>query len=580
MMVNANIALYAKQVWPRLGGTAVITLLASGASIGAAFALAAAFTRILTGDGGFPVAPLTTAVGVLLLRALLLYLRDISSLAAGTHIARTVRMQLLRHIAALGPGHRWDGGRAKAHLAAVDGCEHLRGYIGNYLPQVMASILVPAVLVTFLAVRDWTVALVVTLGIVTVPLAQRVTRRILGERARKHWEAYDAYGARVSDNIGGITTLAGLGAAGRRGKALVKDAEELRAATTANMNISLSTYVATSAAMLLGTAGATLLAAWNASRGDLEPGHVILVLFLAAECFRPLNDLQNYWHEGFYGIAAADKIKRILETEPEVRDAPGAVPVELTGPPGMRLREVSHRYDGATRYALSAVDASIPAGRTTALVGASGSGKTTLTALLLRDHDPSSGAVELLDGKQDHDLRSLPLEQLRAITARVSQDVVLLDGTVEENIRLAAPEADDETIRRAMERARVTEFLPELPHGPDSPVGEGGQNLSGGQRQRVALARALVRGAPLLILDEATSALDGENEALISEAVRSRDASRTTVVIAHRLSTVADADHVIVLDDGRVIEQGSPEELETAGGAWAAMVRAQKEAAR
>ncbi|UFU06461.1 ABC transporter ATP-binding protein/permease [Ruania halotolerans] len=578
MMIDANIAPYARQAWPRLAGTAAITLLASGASIGAAFAMAAAFTHILTTGGTLPIGALTAAVALLLLRALLLWSRDLSALHTGTVIARTIRERLLRHIVALGPGHRWPGGRASAHLAAVDGCEHLKGYLGNYLPQALAAVLVPATLTIVLFVRDPAVAVVVIIAVATVPLAHRITKRLLGERAAAHWQAYDRYAARVSDNIAGIATLAGFGAAERRGDRLARDAETLRAATTANMNVSLSTYVLTSAAMLLGTSGATLLAAWHAAEGRLSPGDVLLVLFLAAECFRPLQDLQNYWHEGFYGLAAAGSINRILATEPQVTSAPDAVPVDLAGPPGLRLREVSFTYPGTDRPSLEKVTATIPAGRTTALVGASGAGKTTLTALLLRDADPDNGSVELTTETGSHDLRRIPLDQVRQISARVSQDVVLMEGTVEENVRLAAPESATEgQVHAALDTAQVTPFLAELPAGPQSNVGEGGTNLSGGQRQRVALARALVQGAPLLVLDEATSALDGENEALISAAVRSSDRSRTTVVIAHRLSTVAQADHVIVLGEGRVLEEGSPAELETRPeGAWTAMVRAQR----
>lgn len=577
MMIDADVAPYVRQAWPKLGRTAVVTLLASGASIGAAFALAEAFTRILTGREVLPLVPLALAVGMLLLRAVLLWLRDLSALHTGTAIARAIRTRLLQHIVALGPGHQWPGGRAKAHLVAVDGCEHLKGYLGSYLPQALSAVLVPASLVTVLAVRDPAVAAVVVAGIVVVPLAQRLNRRILGERARRHWEAYDAYAAKVSDNIAGLATLAGHGAADRRGRQLATEAEALRAATTANMNVSLSTYVVTSAAMLIGTAGATLLAAWHAAAGTLSPGDVVLVLFLAAECFRPLQDLQNYWHEGFHGLAAAKSINRVLGMPPRVTTAARAIPVDLDGPPALRVRGVTYRYDDATRDSLTDVTATFPAGHTTALVGASGAGKTTLTALLLRDVEPTSGVVELVTGAAAHDLGDIPLHQLRRISARVSQDVVLLDGTVEENVRLAAPAGtSDADVKEAMDRARVTEFLGDLPDGAASGVGEGGRNLSGGQRQRVAMARALVQRAPLLVLDEATSALDGENEALVSEAVRTSGTARTTVLIAHRLSTVAQADHVVVLGDGRVLEEGSPAELEAAGGAWATMVRTQR----
>lgn len=581
MLADPVVAPLLRPALPGLVRTATLTLLASGAAAATAALLAVATTRILTGSAA-PWPPLIGAGAALLVRAFLLWLRDLSAHRTGTHVVDDLRLQLLDHVAALGPGHHWPGGAARAHLTVVEGCEHLRGYVGSYLPQKIAAVLVPTVLVAVLAAQDIAVALTVVTAIALVPLAQRITRGILGARAEAHWMQYEAYGAKLADSVDGLPTLAAMGAVARRGEIMAREAERLRAATTRNMNVSLATYIITAAAMLLGTAGATVLAAWHAATGMLSAGAVVLVLYLAAECFRPLQDLQNYWHEGFYGLQAARSVRAILDEEPPVRSAADATPLRLDGPPQLELRGVTYRYPTAVRDALSDVTAVFPAGQVTALVGASGSGKTTLTSLLLRDVDPSTGQV-LVDGR---DLRSAPLTQVRALGARVSQDVVLLDGTLEENVRCALgpgrSENDphhgehDEILRRALTDAQVTEFLERLPTGIATRVGEGGRLLSGGQRQRVALARALVQRAPLLVLDEATSALDGENEALITKALRRHDGSRTIVVIAHRLSTVAHADHVVVLDSGRVVEEGAPQDLLESDGWWARMVRDQQ----
>ncbi|AXK46133.1 ABC transporter ATP-binding protein/permease [Brachybacterium saurashtrense] len=576
-LLDPRIAPHARAAGGGLAAVAGVTLGAGAASAGAALALASATTRILVQDPRGPWAVLAAAVGLLALRAALLWLRDLLALRTGSRVTRRLRERLLDHVIALGPGHHWQGGAARAHLAVVDGCEHLRGYIGSYLPQAIAAVAVPAVLLSVIALQDGLVALVILVMLLGIPVGQRLTRRLLGRRAAAHWEQYEEYGARVADSIAGLATLAGLGTSDRRARTLALEADRLREETTRTMNVSLSTSVVTGAAMLLGTAGATVLAAWHATRGELAPGAVVLVLFLAAECFRPLQELQNYWHEGFYGLAAAGRINQVLEIRPPVQDSLDARSLRRTGPPALHLREVSFRYPGAEREALRAVSATIPAGRTTALVGASGAGKTTLTALLLRDVDPTAGTVQLEDEGGAHDLRTLPLAQLRQRSSRVSQDVVLLDGTLRENLDQALPSnGGAEDIERALAAARVDEFLDQLPHGADSPVGEGGGLLSGGQRQRVALARALLQDTPLLVLDEATSALDGENEQLITEALRTHRDARTVVVIAHRLSTVAEADHVIVLEDGEVAEEGPPAALERAGGPWARMLEAQR----
>ncbi|GAA1107892.1 ABC transporter ATP-binding protein/permease [Arthrobacter flavus] len=563
-----------------LGATILAGLGASAAAVGAAFSFAAAVAAILgsiqTGSGtadasgtAAMVAPLIWAGVFTLARTGLLWLRDQFGTLAAISVKSRVRSQLMNHLFTLGPGRPGAGG---TQATVVDGVEHLQAYVGFYLPQLVVTAIVPAVLVGILATRDFSVALVVLLGVATVPLAQRLWNRMLGERAEEHWEAFSAYSARITDTLKGIDTLVALGAAKRQGKRLTADAEKLREATNANLRASLGVSVVTASAMSIGTAGATVLAAFHAADGSLNTADVLLVLFLSAECFRPLQELQNYWHEGFYGIAAAAGINRVLETKPTVSDSPDAFPLALSGPPALEVKAVGFTYPGAGRPALQDVSFTVPAGATLAVVGRSGAGKSTLIQLILRDVDPTTGAVLL----NERNLRSLPLAQIRRAAARVAQDIVLLDGTIAENIRQANPEATDADFREAVAGARVTEFTDRIPGGLDSPVGEGGALLSGGQRQRVALARALISRTPLLVLDEATSALDAENEALITEALHlGGNSRRTTVVIAHRLSTVVSADLVAVLDDGRLVEFGAPGDLAGQGGHWAQMLHAQ-----
>lgn len=581
MLVDRTVLRFVRAVRGRLAVVVLLGLAASAAAVAAAFALAEAVTRVLAAvtDGAGADAVATAAAGPLVLaaaltvaRAALLWWRDQRSVAAAVAVKHRLRARLARHLFDLGPAHAWQLRGGGAQAAMVDGVEHLQAYVGFYLPQVAVSLIVPASLVGVLATRDAAAAALVAAGVLAVPVAQRLWRRLLGARAHRHWDAYEAYAARIADTLAGIVTLVSLGATRSAGRALAERAERLRLATTANLRASLGVSVVTSTAMSAGTAGATVLAAVHAAQGRLAPGDVLLVLFLAAECFRPLQDLQTYWHEGFHGLSAARGIAGVLDTAPAVADRPDARPVAVRTPPSLRLERVSYRYPSAAGEAVADVDLELPAGATVALVGASGAGKSTLVHLLTRDLDPTAGRVTV-DG---HDLRDLPLAQVRAMTSRVAQDVVLLDGTVRDNVRLAAPHASRAELMAAVRAARVDEPAGALPLGLDSPVGERGRLLSGGQRQRVALARALAARAPVLVLDEATSALDAENEALVTEALRGPGAeSRTTIVVAHRLSTVADADLLVVLDAGRVVEAGPPGELARAGGAWARMLRLQ-----
>jgi subfamily B ATP-binding cassette protein MsbA len=268
------------------------------------------------------------------------------------------------------------------------------------------------------------------------------------------------------------------------------------------------------------------------------------------------------------GIAAGESVFEVLDAEAEHRGGEIAL-ARARGE--IEFRGVSFTYDPDKGKVLAGVDFRVAPGETVAIVGRSGSGKSTLVSLLPRFHDPEGGAV-LIDGV---DVRHYRLADLRNQLALVSQDVMLVDDSIRNNIAFSAPRADDAAVERAARAAHVLEFANELPEGLDTPIGERGALLSGGQRQRVAIARAILKDAPILILDEATSALDAESEHLVQTALASLLEGRTTLVIAHRLSTVERADRILVMDSGRVVESGTHAELLAAGGTYAALHRMQ-----
>jgi ATP-binding cassette subfamily B protein len=252
-------------------------------------------------------------------------------------------------------------------------------------------------------------------------------------------------------------------------------------------------------------------------------------------------------------MASARRVFFVLDAEPTMENGDRS-PLPIQG--ALALRDVGFGYvDG--HPVLDGVTIDFPAGQTTALVGATGSGKTTLVKLLLRFYDPDSGTVTL-DGV---DVRELDRTQLRRGVALVAQDVFLFHGTVRDNVAYGRPEASDVDVEAAARIAEAHEFIVGLPDGYDTIVGERGQKLSGGQRQRLSIARALLTDAPVLVLDEATSAVDNETEAAIQRSLASVAGNRTLVVIAHRLSTIRHADRIYVLDNGRVIESGTHDEL-------------------
>jgi len=268
------------------------------------------------------------------------------------------------------------------------------------------------------------------------------------------------------------------------------------------------------------------------------------------------------------GIAAGQSVFEVLDAPAEHRGGDIAL-ARARGE--VEYRDVAFTYDADKGQVLSGISFRAAPGETVALVGRSGSGKSTLVSLLPRFHDPDSGTV-MIDGI---DIRKYRLSDLRNQLAMVSQDVMLVDDTIRNNIAFSVPGADSAAVERAAEAAQVLEFANELPAGLETPIGERGALLSGGQRQRVAIARAILKDAPVLILDEATSALDAESEHLVQAALGELLRGRTTLVIAHRLSTIERADRILVMDEGRIVESGTHASLLAAGGVYAALHRMQ-----
>ena len=316
-------------------------------------------------------------------------------------------------------------------------------------------------------------------------------------------------------------------------------------------------------------AGVLGISAWRISQGDSTLGDFIGFLGLvglAAPEIRALGTLNAVAQEGG---AAADRVFELLESPDAITDQPNAQPLETTKG-AVSFHDVSFDYpDGSP--ALKGLSFDVQPGETVAIVGPSGAGKSTVFNLLLRLYDASAGSVSV-DG---YDVANLKGTDLRGAMALVAQDAALFDDTIEANIRLGKMTADEASIREAAIKADAADFISGLPAGMQTSVGEGGRNLSGGQRQRVALARAILRDAPILLLDEATSALDADSEARVQAALTEFAKDRTTLIIAHRLSTVRNADRIIVMENGRVIETGRHDELVAQGGIYARLASLQ-----
>ena len=313
------------------------------------------------------------------------------------------------------------------------------------------------------------------------------------------------------------------------------------------------------------------LAVLQVRNGQLTLGDFVLISQYMIQLFLPLGFLGFVYREMKGAMANIERLFALLDVRPALVDRPDAPELVVRGG-GIRFEQVAFRYQ-ATRSILDAVSFEVPAGKKVAVVGASGAGKSTLVKLLFRFYDPSAGRI-LIDGQ---DIAGVTRESLRKAIGIVPQDTVLFNDTLLENLRYGKPDASDAEVAEAVRMAHLDAFIAQLPDGWETRVGERGLKLSGGEKQRVSIARTILKRPPILLFDEATSSLDSRSEQAILAALREIALHHTSLVIAHRLSTVVDADSILVLDQGRIVEQGSHRELLASGGRYAALWAAQQE---
>ncbi len=493
-------------------------------------------------------------------------LRDAVFAAVQQRATRRVALQTFHHLHALSLRYHLDrqtGGLARVIDRGTLGIQSvLRLAIFNIVPTIFEIVMVTGIL---WALFDWRFALLTFLA-VALYLGFTLAFTNVRVRIRRRMNESDNEARTKSvDSLLNYETVKYFGneahEAARFDVALAAyEKAAVRSQVSLNMlNLGQALIVA------VGTAGIMLLAAHGVVSGHMTVGRFVVVNTYLMQLYQPLNFLGFVYREIKQGLVDMEHMFQLLTVPAEVADRPGARPLAVTGGE-VRFQAVRFGYR-PDREILKGVDFTVPAGRKLAIVGPTGAGKSTLSRLLFRFYDPTGGRI-LIDGQ---DLSEVTQASLRAAIGVVPQDTVLFNDTIRYNIAYGRPGASQADIEQAARLAQVHDFVLRLPEGYDTRVGERGLKLSGGEKQRVAIARTILKNPRILILDEATSALDTRTEQEIGTALAAAARHRTTLVIAHRLSTVVDADEILVLVDGRVAERGTHAALLGARGVYARM---------
>ena len=457
-------------------------------------------------------------------------------------------------------------GPVSAITASVDAVEQMQTYFSTYLPSLIYSVIAPIYLFFHLKNISMPVALLLlAVSLVLLPVNNLFRCRI--EQIRKtYWKSLDDMTGYYMDSLRGLTTLKLFDRDREHSRILGEKADILNKNINCFMKINFTSFLVTEALIYAALVIALVDSCVRITKGSITISQALIVLMLSYSYFSSAQQLMSASHSALTAISAAGKVEEILDTD-TTRPFDPSLPEDKEHFNGIRMEHVSYGYEGRAR-ALQDVSLTIPKGSVVALVGLSGCGKSTTASLLMRFCDAAAGHI-YMDGKDYHSMKP---EELRKHIAMVPQQVNLFSGTIRENLLLADPDADDQTLMEAVKEAGLLKFVQSLEKGLNSDVGNAGASLSGGQRQKIGIARALLSKAEYMIFDEATSSVDPESEKEIWETIGHLAHTRTLIIISHRMSSVRGADCIYVLKDGRVAQQGDHETLMAQDGLYHELV--------
>ena len=583
-------------IWPtdrpdlqrRVGFSMLLLLAAKLATMAVPFTFKWA-TDALTGEGTAPVAPsswllwvfaapvaMTIAYGgTRILMALLTQARDGIFAKVAMNAVRRLAFRTFEHMHQLSLRfhlERKTGGLTRVLERGRNAIETIvRMVIMQLVPTIIELVFIVVVL---LYQFDWRYVVVV-LGVVALYMAYtyKATEWRINIRRRMNDSDTEA-NVKAVDSLLNYETVKYFVAEEREARRYDRSMERYETASV-QAYVSLAVLNAGQAAIFtVGLAAVMVMCAYGIKEGTNTVGDFVMINAMMIQLYQPLNFMGMVYREIKQAVIDIEKMFAILAREPEIKDKPGAKPLDIKRG-AIRFENVSFAYD-PEREILKGISFEVPAGHRVAVVGPSGAGKSTISRLLFRFYEVSGGRISI-DGQ---DIRDVTQKSLRSAIGMVPQDTVLFNDTIRYNIRYGRWEATDAEVEEAARLAQIDDFIRLSPKGYDTEVGERGLKLSGGEKQRVAIARTILKAPPILLLDEATSALDSHTEMEIQDALERVSENRTTLVIAHRLSTIISADEIIVLDRGVIVERGSHHQLLAKGGLYASMWNRQREAAQ
>ena len=566
MMINKRLIGTVKESKKYIAGNVVCQWISLAANITMMGAIAAMLQNLYEGTDSHIGLTAVVAAAAVIVRFICATTASRMAYLSSKAVKKTLREMIYQKLLRLGSSYKEQANTSEVVQVAVEGVDQLETYFGAYLPQFFYAMLAPLTLFAVLSFVNFPSAIVLLVCVpmipVTIILIQRWAKKLLS----KYWGQYTALGDTFLENLQGLTTTKIYQADAFKHQEMNEQSERFRKITMKVLTMQLNSITIMDLIAYGGAALGVILATQQFRAGHVDLSGCILIILLAADFFLPMRLLGSFFHIAMNGMAASDKIFRLLDLpEPEQKCA--VVPADCS----IECRDLHFFYD-ADREILHGINMAFPRGSFTAIVGESGCGKSTIASILMGRNKGYSGTITV----GGTPLSEISEASLMENFTYISHQSYLFKGTVRDNLLMARPGAGEDTLWQVLEQVNLADFL-RSERGLDTVLNEKASNLSGGQCQRLALARALLHDSPVYIFDEATSNIDVESENDIMRQIHALAQSKTVILIAHRLANVAGADSIFVLDKGNIVESGNHNTLLTQNGAYAKLWNAQQE---